>query len=179
VAVSPPDLESRARALRAIERATTFTRISALALMVLAGLSTAVNAPHPLSAHFVISVLALGNGVIEWRLARRLRARDASVLGPLAANQLVLGAEIFLYGVWQAVAVDPAQIAALLRQPPLREMLDALPVAQQRLLLDMLPSAVRAMYLIVGAGALLGCAAIALYHRSRRRHFNVAGAPSA
>jgi len=139
-------------------------------LIILAGLSTLLNVLHPLTASFLISVIALGSGVVEWRVARRLREFDGSAPRNLALNQLVLGAGIMAYSAWQAWTLQPAAILQILEQPAVRPLLDALTDEERRALLDMLPPAVRGMYVIIGVVGGLGCAVVALYYATRRKH---------
>src|SRR5688572_13809388 len=102
-AANPPALPDPVvdRAAIALAGTARFAHASAWVLVVLAGLSTLLNITAPLSAAFLISVLAFGNGVVEWRAARRLARRDPGALAILSRNQLALGAEILGYTAWR------------------------------------------------------------------------------
>src|SRR5690606_10721083 len=89
-------------AWRAWKRAAAFARASSIALIALATLSTLINILHPLSAHFLISILALGNGIAEWRFGRSLHAGEPRATAWLAWNQVILGAGVLAYGLSQA-----------------------------------------------------------------------------
>lgn len=166
----PPIPANNSRAARAVGRAATLARISGLLLIILAGLSTLLNVLHPLTASFLISVVALGNGVVEWRVARRLRERDLNAPRHLSLNQLVLGGAIMTYSAWQAWTLRPAAILRILDGPSVRPLLDALSDEDRRNLVEMLPAAIRGMYVIIGVVGGLGCGAVALYYATRRKH---------
>lgn len=154
---------------RALTRAVRFAQASAVVLTTLAALSTLVNARQPGSAHFAISILALGSGIAEWWLAKRLACGDRRAPTRLALNQLVLGAGILIYGWLQARAMNATQVRALLERPVVESFLRLLPPEEIQLLHDILPALLRVLYGVVGIGGALGCGAVALYYRSRRR----------
>ncbi len=169
----PPPLlrpEQISKSVRAWSRSIGLARASAVTLIVLAGLSTVVNVLHPLTPHFLVSVAALVNGVLEWRFAGRLAKRDPRAPRWLAINQLALGGEILIYSLWRAATLMPADILAVLDRPEVRSLLEAMPREEINLLREMLPPLLRAMYLIVGIVAVIGCAGMALYYRTRQRH---------
>lgn len=175
----PPPLrpEQSAPSARALARATTLARASAIVLIVLAGLSTLVNAPHPFTAHFLISIIALANGIVEWIGAGGLARRDPRAPRRLALNQMVLGAAILVYGLWRARTLLPAEILVLLERPYLRPFLEVLPPEEVTLLHDLLPPLMRAMYFAVGIGGALGCLGAAAYYWTRRRHLSAVASP--
>jgi hypothetical protein len=154
---------------RSIARAVRFARASAITLLVLGGLSTLVNVLHPLSVHFLISVVALGVGLAEWILAGQLARLDARAPVRLAWNQVVLGGGILAYGLHQARVMTPEVALAYLDRPLLRPLWEALPPEEIRIIHEMLPPMLRVAYYAVGIGGALGCGAVALYYRSRRR----------
>jgi hypothetical protein len=163
-----PDHEA-ARAAIALAGAARFARASAWVLVVLAGLSTLLNLTAPLSAAFLISVLALGNGVVEWRWARRLPGGDARSLVMLARNQLALGIEILGYTVWRLVTFSSKEILAILDHPQLRPVLDELPPEELRRIVDLLPELFYLVVAVSGVITAAGCCGVAWYYRSRRK----------
>lgn len=168
----PPPLRSPAeeQAGRALARATTLARASALVLIVLAAVSTLVNALHPLTGHFLISLIVLAQGIIEWRLARALQRHDARAPGRLALNQVVLGFALLGYGAWRLLVFSPDEILQVLQRPALQPLLAALPPEELRLMVERLPPLVFALLAVVSALTALGCWAMALYYRSLRKY---------
>lgn len=165
-----PALEaSRAAAARALARTGAIVSVSAWVLLVLGGASLAVSLAHPLSASFAISVAVVIHGWIERRLGMRLTARDIRAPRRLAFNQLALGVEIAAYAAWQAHIFGPEQIEHVLQRPLVAQLLGAMEPGLVGEVLQILPHAVRVLYLIVGAAALIGCIATAGYYASRVR----------
>lgn len=147
-----------------------------MTLIILAGLSTLLNILHPLTAGFLISVLALANGAVEWRGAGNLRALRAEAPRLLSLNQLVLGAGIMGYAAWQAWTLQPDVVLRMLNQPGVRDLLEAFPSEQRQLLLQLLPTVVQGMYVIIGVVGGLGCGASAFYYATRRKYVDVVAA---
>jgi len=176
---APPPLPAadavRAAAARAVARAAGVAKVSSLTMLVLGGLSLLVSLPRPLSAGFAISVAVVINGCIERRFGRRLAAYDPVAPSRLALNQIALGLEVLAYAAWQARAIGPEQLDAVLRRPLVAQVLAALDPEVVRQMLEQLPAAVGVVYWIVGAGTLLGCAATAVYYFSRSRALRVLG----
>ena len=156
-------------AARSIRRAAACARVSGVSLVVLGGISLVFAITNPLSAGFLVSVAVLANGLVEWRYARRLAALDPRAPGVLAINQLLLGLAIAVYSAWQVFTLDPAALGALLTRPPIKDLLQLFDPAFLELLITVFPETVRFLYAVVGAVALLGCAATAWYYSGRRR----------
>lgn len=165
----PPDVAPRVAAERAVGRAVGVGRVSSWVMLVLGGLSMLVSITRPLSAGFAISVAVIVNGWVERRMVRRLAAHDRAAPARLAFNQLALGLEVLAYAAWQAHALGPEQIDAVLRRPLIAQFLAALEPGVLGPVLEALPAALRIVYLVVGAGTFLGCAATAGYYLSRSR----------
>lgn len=175
----PPPLASpeRVAAERALARAAGVARVSAWVMLVLGAASVLASVRTPISAGFAISVAVVINGWFERRWARRLAERMPSAPSRLAINQVALGCEVLAYAVWQAYAVGPEQIDAVLRRPVIARFLVALDPAAVHQLVGMLPSGVRFVYLLVGAGTFLGCAATGAYYLSRSRALRLLAGP--
>jgi hypothetical protein len=166
----PPVLPAvREAAERAIARAAGVARVSSFAMLVLGAVSVLVSVRAPLSAGFAISVAVCLNGWFERRFGRRLAARDPGAPWRLALNQVALGLEVLAYAAWQAHAIGPEQIDAVLRRPFVARFLTALDPSVLANLLEQLPAAVRLIYFVVGGGTCLGCLATAGYYASRAR----------
>lgn len=166
----PPALPAaRAAAERAIARAAGVARVSSLAMLVLGAVSVVVCIRAPWSAGFAISVAVCVNGWLERRFGRRLAALDTGAPWRLALNQVALGLEVLVYAAWQARAIGPDQIDAVLRRPLVAQFLAALDPAALAPLLEQLPATVRVVYFVVGGGTCLGCLATAGYYGSRAR----------
>lgn len=165
--MSTPD--ARDAAQRALARAAGFAAFSAWVMLALGALSLLVSLRAPIVASVVISAAVLVNGAVELRFGRRLGQRDPAAPRWLALNQLALGLEVMAYAAVQSRAFGPEQIDNALRQPLVRQLIDALDPEYVRELLDMLPQTVRITYLAVGALALAGCIAAAAYYASRAR----------
>jgi len=175
-AVPPPLAAAAARhpaAARAVARAAGLARVSSIIMLVLGGASLLVCVRAPLSAGFAISVAVLINGWIEHRLGRRLAAHDHAAPARLALNQLALGLAVMAYAAWQAHAIGPEQIDAVLRRPFVAQVLAELDPAVVHPMLERLPLAVGVVYWIVGGGTFLGCAATAVYYFSKSRALRV------
>lgn len=168
----------RADAARTVSRAVGVARVSSWVMLTLGGLSALVGIVRPWSAGFAISVAVVVNGWIERRLVLRLAAHDRAAPARLALNQLALGLEVLAYAAWQARAIGPEQIDAVVRRPLVAQFLAALDPEVLQELHGMLPAAVRAIYLIVGAGTFLACAATGAYYLTRSRALRILASPS-
>jgi hypothetical protein len=170
--VQPPPLrpEQISPSAGALVRASMVARSSAVLMVVLAGLSTLLNVLHPLSSHFLISIVVLGHGVIEWRLARRLQVGDLRAPRGLALNQGILGVAILAYGAWRVHTFLPDEVLAILERPYLRPLIDALPPEELSRIADELPRLAVKAYAASGIGAAIGCWAVAIYYATRRKH---------
>ncbi|BET67585.1 hypothetical protein ASA1KI_25030 [Opitutales bacterium ASA1] len=155
------------RAVRAVRRASIVALVSGVTLTALAGASALFGMLHPLSAGFLISIAVVANGVYEWRWSKRLAALDARAPLRLAWNQCALGLEIAVYSAWQYGTFDAEAIHRLLARPLVRPVLGMLEPEVGEMLLELLPTALRLFYGIVGVVALCGCGATAWYYRSR------------
>lgn len=165
-------------AQRALNRGAGLARVSGLVLIIAGSLSVLVSLLHPLSVGMLISVLVLGNGVIEWRFARRLRELQPSAAGILALNQLALGFEIGLYALWRGFTFDGTVIEQALQQPMVQTVLDAYPPEQVEQALALLPPLIRGAFIGIGLIAALGCVIMAIYYRSRRKYAALLAAES-
>jgi hypothetical protein len=171
VIANPPALPDQepTRAAIALAGTARFARASAWVLVVLAGLSTLLNILQPLSAAFLISALALINGIVEWRFARRMPGDAAHALVVLARNQCALGVEILAYSVWRLATFSPAEILVILERPELRPLLDNLPPEEVERLVQLLPKLALVVIGVSGVLTALGCWGVAWYYRSRRK----------
>jgi hypothetical protein len=166
-----PDHRGEAeQASRAVRRAVAWAAVSGGTLVFLGCISLLVSLVGPLSAGTLISIAVIGNGVVEWRWAMRLAAHHPRAPSLLAANQLFLGGEIAVYAAWQAWTMQGDAVLALLDRPLVRAFLRALEPEVVQVLVSVLPDAVRWLYALVGAVALVGCAATALFYLSRRKY---------
>lgn len=166
-----PDL-----ARRAVKRALGYAYVSGISLIVLGVISATVSIRNPLSASFGISLAVIVNGVIEYRLAKRLR--DGCVRAParMALNQLVLGFEIVAYSAWQIYVLTPEAVQQILARPMVADVLGMLEPEVVQLTVELLPPMVRMLYLIVAIVAVLGCAGVAWFYQSREKHQRVLNA---
>lgn len=168
VGASPQDA-----AERSIARAVGVARVSSWVMLILGVASLLVSLRAPLSAGCAISIAVCLNGWIERDGARRLARHDREAPKRLALNQVALGLEVLAYAAWQAHAIGPEQIDAVLRRPLIARFLAALDAGALQQITDLLPAGVRAVYLIVGAGTFLGCCGTAAYYLSRVRALRV------
>ena len=106
-------------------------------MLALGALSLLVSLRAPVAASVAISAAVLVNGAVELRFGRRLAQRDPAAPRWLALNQLALGLEILAYAAIQSRAFGPEQIDNALRQPLVRQLIDALDPEYVRELLDM------------------------------------------
>ncbi len=75
-----------------------------------------------------------------------------------------------MYAICQALAFDQAAIDEVLNRESTAQLLNLYPPDLVTRIREMLPRLVPLVYYGVGAVALLGCWATALYYRSRLRH---------
>jgi hypothetical protein len=146
-----------------------FARASALVMIVLAGLSTLLNALHPLTTHFAISLAILANGIIEWRLAGKLAVGKSQALRWMALNQLAIGLEILAYSAWRMHTFSSHEVLAILERPYFQPLLEMIPPEELEFIETQLPPLMRAVFALAGGLTALGCWAAAMYYLTRRK----------
>lgn len=162
----PPPTEAYAAAARKVARAAGVAMASAWTMLVLGGLSLALSIRAPWSASAAISLAICINGWIERREARALKAFVPTAPLRLAINQIAIGLEIAAYAVWQARTLGPEELDALLARPLIAGLLERLPREVVAEMVTLLPGVIDTLYLIVGAGAFIGCVITAWYYRT-------------